>query len=66
MVVYMPDQKDEQATSFDTFASAVRWTTSSSLTTAHLLTVIAVANTLMTLRGASFDVAKRNVLMRSR
>ncbi|VDK71899.1 unnamed protein product [Onchocerca ochengi] len=65
LVIYMPTGKFNNATSFDNFASSIRWTTSSSLTTAHLLAVIALSNTLMSLHGASFDIAKRNILMRS-
>uniref|UniRef100_A0A0R3RSS2 WD_REPEATS_REGION domain-containing protein n=1 Tax=Elaeophora elaphi TaxID=1147741 RepID=A0A0R3RSS2_9BILA len=65
LVVYMPTGKFSNGTSFDNFASSIRWTTGSSLTTAHLLAVIALANTLMSLHGASFDIAKRNILMRS-
>nr|CTP81986.1 BMA-RBC-2 [Brugia malayi] len=63
LVVYMPTGKLNNGTSFDNFASVVRWTTGSSLTTAHLLSVIALANTLMSLHGASF--AKRDILMRN-
>ncbi|VDO43375.1 unnamed protein product, partial [Onchocerca flexuosa] len=65
LVIYMPTGKFNNATSFDNFSSSVRWSTGSSLTTAHLLAVIALANTLMSLHGASFDIAKRNILMRS-
>ncbi|VDM11954.1 unnamed protein product [Wuchereria bancrofti] len=65
LVVYMPTGKLNNGTSFDNFASVVRWTTGSSLTTAHLLSVIALANTLMSLHGASFDIAKRDILMRN-
>ncbi|VBB32022.1 unnamed protein product, partial [Acanthocheilonema viteae] len=65
LVVYMPTGKFNNGTSFDNFASSIRWTTGSSLTTAHLLAVIALANTLMSLHGASFDIAKRNILIRN-
>ncbi|CAG9537565.1 unnamed protein product [Cercopithifilaria johnstoni] len=65
LVVYMPTGKFNNVASFDSFASSVRWATGSSLTTAHLLAVIALANTLMSLHGASFDIAKRNILIRN-
>ncbi|VDN07727.1 unnamed protein product [Thelazia callipaeda] len=63
--VFMPTEKFIDDISFDTFASSVRWTISSSLTTSHLVTVIALTNTLMSLRSASFDIAKRNILLRN-
>uniref|UniRef100_A0A1I7VUE0 WD repeat-containing protein 7 n=1 Tax=Loa loa TaxID=7209 RepID=A0A1I7VUE0_LOALO len=65
IVIYMPTGKFNNSTSFDNFASAVRWATGSCLTTAHLLAVIALANTLMSLHGASFDIPRRDILMRS-
>ncbi|VDK82216.1 unnamed protein product [Litomosoides sigmodontis] len=65
LVVYMPTGKFSDGTSFDNFASSIRWTTGSSLTTAHLLAIIALANTLMSLHGSSFDIAKRNLIRNS-
>ncbi|KAM3722833.1 WD repeat-containing protein [Dirofilaria immitis] len=65
LVIYMPTGKFNSGTSFDNFSSSIRWTIGSSLTTAHLLAVIALANTLMSLHGASFDIAKRNILTRN-
>uniref|UniRef100_A0A915Q1S3 Anaphase-promoting complex subunit 4 WD40 domain-containing protein n=1 Tax=Setaria digitata TaxID=48799 RepID=A0A915Q1S3_9BILA len=65
LALYMPTGKFNIGTSFDNFSSSVRWSTGSSLTTTHLLTVIALANTLMSLHEASFDTAKKNILARN-
>ena len=53
-----------EETGFDYFASLVHWSISSSLTTIHLLTTMAVANTIMSLRGFSFDPSKKRWVSR--
>uniref|UniRef100_A0A9J2PMT9 Uncharacterized protein n=1 Tax=Ascaris lumbricoides TaxID=6252 RepID=A0A9J2PMT9_ASCLU len=50
--------------SFDYFANTIRWVQNSSLTTVHLLTIISLANTLMSLRGASFENIRKKILVR--
>nr|CDJ83842.1 WD40 repeat domain containing protein [Haemonchus contortus] len=47
-------QKNEQ--SFDRFSTQVRWQASHSLTTTHLLAIIATANTLMGMKNAATQV----------
>ncbi|VDK17340.1 unnamed protein product [Anisakis simplex] len=50
---------------FDYFANTVRWTLNSSLTTVHLLAIISLANTLMSLRAAStFEMNRSKSIIR--
>uniref|UniRef100_A0A183UV28 WD_REPEATS_REGION domain-containing protein n=1 Tax=Toxocara canis TaxID=6265 RepID=A0A183UV28_TOXCA len=50
---------------FDHFANSVRWTLNSSLTTVHLLTIISLANTLMSMRGTCLEAGKKKALIRN-
>lgn len=51
---------------FDLFARNVHWQLSASLTTQHLLSVIATANTLMSMQHAAFspDQEKKRKILR--
>jgi hypothetical protein len=51
---------------FEQFARFIHWQLSSSMTTLHLLSVIATANTLMSMRHTTFfnDVDKKRSMIR--
>ncbi|CAJ0578746.1 unnamed protein product, partial [Mesorhabditis spiculigera] len=56
MAVVLPSRNK---TSYSTFATDVRWQASHSLTTIHLLSVIATANTLMSMKNSSAQPNRR-------
>uniref|UniRef100_A0A0N5ABB1 WD_REPEATS_REGION domain-containing protein n=1 Tax=Syphacia muris TaxID=451379 RepID=A0A0N5ABB1_9BILA len=58
------NSKEIEEANYDRFAAHAHWCISSSMTTIHLLTVIAIANTLISLKGLLFDTAKRKSLTR--
>ncbi|MFH4974008.1 hypothetical protein AB6A40_000717 [Gnathostoma spinigerum] len=58
--VMLPQPKNSpEKETFEYFAEHIRWSSNSSLTTIHLLAIMSVANTLMSLKDSTFQKTRR-------
>lgn len=54
LTLILPTEREPSIDGFTNFAKNLHWSTSSSLTTQHLLSIVSVANTLMSTNNAGF------------